>query len=74
MATDEEELIEAKRKLKDFELRGVDSLSDYDRKVCYGDDVDAALRNTRRLLEAHVTYYESKLDKKKKSSLDNWID
>jgi len=74
MATDEEELIEAKRRLKDFEVRGADSLSDYDRKVCYGDDVDAALRNTRRLLEAHVTYYGRKVNEKKRSSLDNWID
>jgi hypothetical protein len=63
----------AREELQELKDKGIDRVSDFDFKICYGSDIEMSMRCTFDLLEAHVHYYESKVRGEGNGNLSEWI-
>ncbi len=58
----EVQLAHSRDRLADLEQRGADALSDYDKKIAYGGNIEKALRMSKELVGNHIRYFTEKLE------------
>lgn len=56
-----QELERSRRRLMEFEEKGVGALSQYDVQIAFSGNEELALRTSSQLVRNHIGYYEEKL-------------